>query len=156
MSNAGTWSEVVSAGQAPEPELGQEHTVRRIPHREEGARVDGLSEQVARRLQRLRWLADLMDNSIQLPGIGVRVGLDPIVGVVPVLGDVITSCVSAYIVWEAHKLGARRSTIAKMSLNVVIDLVVGEIPALGDVFDFAFKANRRNISLLEEDMQHRA
>jgi hypothetical protein len=100
------------------------------------------------RLQRLRSLAWLMDNSIPLPG-GFRIGLDAIIGLVPVVGDVTGALVAAFILNEARLLGAPRSVLLRMSANVLIETVLGTVPLLGDLFDAGFKANMRNIALLE-------
>lgn len=100
------------------------------------------------RLQRLRSLAWLLDNSIPLPG-GFRVGLDAIIGLVPGIGDAIGALVSVYILNEARMLGAPRSVLMRMSGNVLIETIVGAIPFAGDLFDAGFKANARNIALLE-------
>jgi hypothetical protein len=101
----------------------------------------------AERVRRLRSLAWLLDNSIPLPG-GYRIGLDPIIGLVPGLGDAIGALFSAFIINEARLLGAPRSILLRMMGNVVIETVVGAIPFAGDIFDAAFKANSRNLALL--------
>lgn len=111
-----------------------------------------LSPDAHARLQRLRNLAKLMDGSFTIPGLDVKVGLDPIIGLVPVLGDIIAAGVSIYIVQQAWKMGIRRRTLWMLIGNVAIDLIVGEIPALGDLFDFAFKANQRNMRLIEAEL----
>jgi hypothetical protein len=105
----------------------------------------------ARRLERLRRLAVLMDSAIEVPGLGVSFGVDPIIGLVPVVGDLVSTAASLYIVYEAHRLGASKGVLARMLGNVALDLLVGEIPVLGDVFDVAFKANVRNLRLLGID-----
>lgn len=115
-----------------------------------------LSTDEAIRLARLKRLARLMDSEFALPGVGFRFGLDPLIGVVPIAGDVVSAGVSAFIVWEAHKFRLPRAVILQLSLNVIIDLAIGEIPALGDIFDFAFKANDRNIRLIERALVERA
>lgn len=97
------------------------------------------------RLQRLAWL---MDKSIPLPG-GFRIGADGLIGIVPVVGDLVTAGVSSYIIAEAARMKVPKSVLLRMGLNVLVDLVVGAIPLIGDLFDFAFKANLRNIALLE-------
>ena len=99
------------------------------------------------RLRRLRQLAWLLDNSIPLPG-GYRIGLDPIIGLVPGIGDAIGALLSAYIVNEARRFGAPRSILLRMLGNVVVETVVGAIPFAGDLFDAGFKANSRNLALL--------
>lgn len=100
------------------------------------------------RLQRLRSLAWLLDNSIPLPG-GFRIGLDAIIGLVPGIGDAIGALFSAFILNEARLLGAPRSVLMRMSGNILLETIVGAIPFFGDLFDMGFKANMRNIALLE-------
>src|SRR5215831_12604983 len=107
-----------------------------------------MSATQANRIHRLRTLAWLLDAAIVLPG-GFRVGLDPLIGLIPGLGDAIGTAFSAYIVIEAANLGAPLSVIFRMIGNVLLDGLVGTIPIAGDLFDFAFKANIRNIELLE-------
>jgi hypothetical protein len=101
----------------------------------------------AERMRRLRSLAWLLDNSIPLPG-GYRIGLDPIIGLVPGLGDAIGALFSAFIINEARSLGAPRSILLRMIGNVALETVIGAIPFAGDIFDAAFKANTRNLALL--------
>lgn len=93
-------------------------------------------------------LARLMDSAFELPGTGVRIGIDPLLGLVPVVGDVLTTAVSLYIVLLAYRMGATRAQLAGMLFNIAIDFAVGEVPVLGDFFDFAFKANERNLVIL--------
>lgn len=100
------------------------------------------------RLQRLRSMAWLLDNSIPLPG-GFRIGVDAVIGLVPGIGDAIGALISVYILNEARALGAPRSVLLRMSGNVLIETIVGSIPFAGDLFDAGFKANMRNIALLE-------
>lgn len=102
----------------------------------------------ASRLRRLRSLAWLLDNSIGLPG-GIRIGLDALIGLVPGIGDALGALVSLYILHEARKLGAPRSVLMRMSGNILIDTLIGAIPFAGDLFDAGFKANARNVALLE-------
>lgn len=98
------------------------------------------------RLQRLAWL---LDDSIPLPGLRFRVGLDALLGLVPGLGDAAGVLLSSYIVREAWRLGVPRSVLLRMALNVAIEGVVGAVPLLGDLFDAAWKANVRNVALLD-------
>lgn len=105
------------------------------------------------RLKRLRHLANLLDNAFTIPGTKFRIGLDPIIGLIPGAGDLITSLISLYIIIEARKLGAPRSTRTRMLLNVGIDFLVGTIPLLGDIFDAGWKCNVRNLRILERAMQ---
>ena len=110
------------------------------------AKVD--AERVLRRLEAL---GSLLDSRFRLPG-GFRFGLDPLIGLVPGVGDGISAIVSLYIVLEAYRLGASRGTLARMLLNIGLDLGVGIIPIVGDVADFAFKSNRRNLDLLRRHL----
>ena len=103
----------------------------------------------AARLARLRWLARLMDARFVLPGTRFRFGLDAVVGLAPGVGDAALGALSLYFVWEARKLGAPPALLARMLGNVAIDVAGGAVPVLGDLFDAAFKANLRNVALLE-------
>lgn len=101
-------------------------------------------------VRRLDVLAQLMDNAFLIPGLNRRVGLDAIIGLVPGIGDAATTLVQSYIIWEARRLGAPASVIARMVGNVALDGVVGIIPFVGDLFDATFKANIRNMRILRE------
>jgi hypothetical protein len=111
--------------------------------------------QHAERLNRLRALARLLDTRIGIPGTPLRLGADSILGLVPGVGDTVTALVSLYILAEAHRMGASRSTLARMVWNVVLDTGLGSVPLLGDVFDMLWKSNVRNIRLLEADLERR-
>ncbi|HEX6610214.1 MAG TPA: DUF4112 domain-containing protein [Hyphomicrobiaceae bacterium] len=100
-------------------------------------------------MARLDALARLMDSSLTFPGTNVRFGLDAIIGLVPVAGDLISNAISTYIVWEARKLGVSRWTVARMIANTAVDTVVGAVPIVGDAFDVAFRGNMRNLALLK-------
>lgn len=106
-----------------------------------------------RQLERLRRLARLLDNAVQLPGTRYRIGLDPIIGLIPGIGDVIGAIFSTIIIFQAARLGAPRSILVRMLANVGVDTLVGEIPLLGDLFDFGWKSNTRNIALLEQHLE---
>ena len=99
--------------------------------------------------ERLRQLAWLLDSSIPIPGTSLTVGVDAIVGLVPVLGDLIGVVLSSYILYEARRLGAPSWLLWRMAANVGIEGFIGIVPFAGDVFDAAFKANQRNVRLLE-------
>jgi hypothetical protein len=103
-------------------------------------------------LQRLQHLAHLLDNAFKIPGINYTVGWDAIIGLVPGIGDAITVLPSGYIVYEAYRLGASKATLARMIANVILEVTVGSIPILGDIFDATWKANARNLYLLEQDL----
>lgn len=115
------------------------------------AAATGEVRDVAARLARLRRLSQLMDSAMRLPG-GFRVGWDGIIGLVPFVGDVITGGISAYIIWQGVKLGLPRSLVLRMIFNVLIDTGIGSVPLVGDAFDVAFKANIRNVSLMEKHL----
>ena len=104
----------------------------------------------AGRLKRLDSLAYLLDNSIPIPGTGARVGIDALIGLVPGIGDVAGTAMSAYIVMQAARMGAPASVVSRMVLNVGVETVVGTIPFLGDLFDAGWKANARNMRLLHQ------
>jgi hypothetical protein len=105
---------------------------------------------VARRLADLRRLSHYLDSAVRVPGTNRRIGLDPVLGLLPVVGDAPTTALSAYIVAEAAALGAPRATVARMVLNLLVDAVVGAVPLAGDLFDAVWKANERNVRLLDE------
>ena len=105
------------------------------------------------RVDRLRTLARVMDGAVGVPGTRFQFGLDPIIGLIPGIGDAIGAIVSVYIVFQAAQMGAPQSTLIRMMSNIGLDTIVGEIPLLGDLFDFGFKANNRNIVLLERHLQ---
>jgi hypothetical protein len=107
----------------------------------------------APRLQRLRQLSRLLDNIVNIPGTKVGIGLDSIIGLLPIGGDVLGLLLSSYIIIEAAQLGVSTATLGRMVINVIVDSLVGAIPMLGDLFDFAWKANNYNIILLEEALK---
>ena len=111
----------------------------------------GVTGQVRERLGRLAWL---LDSSIPIPGTRFSIGLDALIGLFPVVGDVVGVFLSSYIVKEAAALGVSRSTLMRMVFNVAVEGLVGMIPFAGDVFDAAFKANQRNVRLLNAWLDH--
>ncbi|HEY9359603.1 MAG TPA: DUF4112 domain-containing protein [Xanthobacteraceae bacterium] len=102
------------------------------------------------RVARLDVLANLLDTAFILPGTNVRFGFDALIGLVPGIGDAITTAISLYIVLEARQLGAPAHLILRMLANVVVDGFVGAVPLVGDAFDVLWRANRRNVLLLRE------
>lgn len=99
--------------------------------------------------ERLKFLAWLLDSSIPIPGTPYSAGLDAIVGLFPFIGDLIGVVASSYILAEANRLGVGRAILARMALNVAVDGVIGIVPFFGDLFDAAWKANIRNVRLLD-------
>ncbi len=104
-------------------------------------------------LRRVRWLANLFDDRFRLPGTNRRFGLDGILGLIPGVGDAATGVVSLYLISEAWRLGMPLTRIARMALNVGIDTTVGAIPLVGDLFDFAWKANRKNVRMVLDHLE---
>ena len=122
------------------------------PHRAGGSYDPKSIEQS---MARLEAVARLMDSAFTIPGTTITMGLDGLIGLVPVIGDLATSVISAYLIWEARKLGASRWLIARMSANVAIDTLVGSVPVLGDAFDVMFRANVKNMQLLRLHLERR-
>jgi hypothetical protein len=103
---------------------------------------------------KLKKLEQRLDRKFSL--FGIQFGLDAIVGLVPILGDILTSATGLYIIHQSSKLGATRGTVMRMLVNWGIDFTVGLIPIVGDIFDIAFKSNTRNVKLLIADLETRA
>lgn len=107
------------------------------------------------RLERLRRIARLLDARFGIAGTPLRFGLDSLLGLVPGVGDGVTAAAGLFLLYEAQRLGARKTTLARMTWNLLLDLGVGAIPVAGDLFDFIWKANLRNLRLLEADLAKR-
>lgn len=90
----------------------------------------------------------LFERSLTIPGINMPVGLDALVGLVPVLGEIVTAAMGAYIVWEAKNLGMPKWKLARMGANVLFDTAIGAIPLVGDAADLVFRSNTRNLRIL--------
>ena len=103
-------------------------------------------------LRRLRALSHVLDNAIAIPGIGYRVGLDPLIGLLPGGGDLVAGFISIYVVAEAARLGVPAATLGRMGLNILTEVVIGTVPMIGDLFDVAWKANARNVDLVERHL----
>ena len=104
-------------------------------------------------LRRVQAVATLLDDAIRVPGTRIRFGIDPIVGLIPGVGDVLGGVASAYIILEAARAGAPASVLLRMTMNVGMDTVVGSLPVIGDLFDFAWKSNARNVRLLARHVE---
>ncbi|HZA97374.1 MAG TPA: DUF4112 domain-containing protein [Gemmatimonadales bacterium] len=109
-----------------------------------------------RQIERLRVLTRLLDSAIQIPGTRYRVGLDAVIGIVPGIGDAVGAIFSAFIVFQAARMGVSTATLVRMLGNVALDTIVGEVPLLGDLFDAGWKANTRNLALLEGHLEQPA
>ncbi|MVN23066.1 DUF4112 domain-containing protein [Mucilaginibacter sp. HMF7410] len=105
---------------------------------------------------RLKWverIAYLLDEKFRFPGTKLRFGLDPVINLIPVAGDISGFIVAAALVWIMARHGVSRKVLILMVLNIFIDAIIGGIPLIGQVFDFYYKANSRNIKLLKEHYQ---
>jgi hypothetical protein len=103
-------------------------------------------------VSRARLIARLLDDLIAIPGTRIGIGLDPVIGLIPGLGDVVGGALSSYILLVAAREGAPTPVLARMLGNIALDGLVGTVPLLGDVFDVGMKANRRNVDLLERHL----
>jgi hypothetical protein len=106
-------------------------------------------------IARLERLARLLDSRFVVPFTGIRIGLDGLLGLVPVVGDTAALLPGLYVILRAYKLGVPNRVLARMLANTAADYAVGSVPILGDVFDVAFKANRRNVEILRTELMQR-
>ncbi len=106
----------------------------------------------AERIARIDRLATLLDTRFVIPFTKFRFGADSLIGLAPGLGDVVTTALSLYIVYEAHRLGAPKVVLGRMLGNVAVDGLIGAVPIAGDVFDVLWRANRRNVRILRDHL----
>ncbi|APE27684.1 DUF4112 domain-containing protein [Aurantiacibacter gangjinensis] len=102
--------------------------------------------------RRIEMMEKVLERSFVIPGINRPVGLDGIIGLVPVVGDVISMAMGAYIVWEARNLGLPKWKLLRMAGNVAFDSAVGAVPVAGDLFDFMFRSNTRNLRIIKKHL----
>ena len=122
----------------------------RIIDVDSSGRVESVRSEEADRIRKtLQQLAWLLDSSLPVPGTRLTVGLDALIGLFPVVGDLIGVALSSYILSQAARLGAPRSVLWRMAFNIALEGIVGIVPLAGDLFDAAFKANQRNVQLLD-------
>jgi hypothetical protein len=107
----------------------------------------------AERVARIEALAALLDTALIIPGTTIRFGFDALIGLVPGIGDAVTTAISLWIVKEARALGAPRHLIWRMLGNIALDGVVGAVPLVGDAFDVVWKSNSRNMHLLRRHLK---
>ena len=107
-------------------------------------------------VKRMQAITRLLDNAVRIPIINYRIGLDPILGLIPVLGGAISTAISSYTLWGAHKLGHSKVTLLKMMVNLLVDWAIGTVPIAGDIIDFFLKANQRNLRMLNLDEEEEA
>ena len=111
-----------------------------------------IEEQNEEKLLRLKLLSNRLDEIITIPRTKYKIGIDPIIGTIPIIGDLLGSIISIYILYSGSKIGLSSRIIAKMSLNIGFDFVLGLIPIIGDIFDMGWKANKRNVKLIENNI----
>lgn len=102
--------------------------------------------------RRLEAMEALLERLFMVPGINRPIGLDSILGLIPVAGDLITAAMGAWLVWEARNLGMSKFQLVRMTANVGFDTAIGAIPVVGDLFDFAFRSNSRNLRILKRHL----
>lgn len=102
--------------------------------------------------QRVEMMEQVLERAFVLPGTNYRVGLDAVAGLVPVVGDLITAAMGAWIVWEARNLGMSKWQLTRMAANVGFDTAIGAIPLVGDLFDLAFRSNSRNLRIIRRHL----
>jgi hypothetical protein len=120
------------------------------------ARPDDITRSANARREILRQLAWLLDSSIRIPGTRFTIGIDALLGLVPFAGDLLGVLLSSYILLEAARLGAPKPLLYRMAINVAVDGLVGAIPVAGDIFDAVWKANQKNVRLLEAHLREPA
>jgi hypothetical protein len=103
-------------------------------------------------MQRLEMLEMVMERSFTLPGINRAIGLDAVIGLVPVLGDFISAAIGSYLVWEARNLGLPKWKLAHMMANIGVDTALGAVPLIGDAFDAMFRSNTRNLKIIKKHL----
>ena len=104
-------------------------------------------------VRRMEVMAKLLDNSFSIPGTNQRFGIDAIIGLVPGLGDIATTLLSSYVIWEARNLGVSKFALGRMISNLAIHATVGAIPIVGDVFDAFFRVNLRNMRIVHAQLE---
>ncbi|MET0363002.1 MAG: DUF4112 domain-containing protein [Sphingobium sp.] len=112
----------------------------------------GMGRDVASVRLRIEALERLMEGLVHLPGTRQRMGLDAILGLIPIVGDLASAAIGGWIVWEARNLGMSKFQIARMATNVGVDTVIGAIPLVGDAFDFFFRSNSRNLRIIKRHL----
>lgn len=111
------------------------------------------AERIGGHLARVRGLSGLLDSAIRIPGTGFRVGLDPILGLIPGIGDLAAGAMGMYVLVVAQQAGVPRTVLLRMLANLGLDSLLGSVPLLGDLFDATYKANNRNVALLERALE---
>lgn len=126
-----------------------QHVARAFPSFSDETVPDDRLRRGIERLKRFQWF---VDDAIPVPLLGTRIGADTILGLIPVAGDVLSAVLQTYLLLEAMHLGVSRRTLVKMCANIGVDLVLGIIPVIGDILDAGFKATRRNVDLVLDEL----
>ena len=111
-----------------------------------------LARDVASARLRIEMMERVLERAFVIPGLNRGVGLDAVIGFVPLAGDAVAGAMGLYLVWEARNIGLPKRTIARMMMNVGMDTTLGAIPFIGDVFDFLFRSNTRNLRLIKRHL----
>ena len=109
-----------------------------------------IDEIMEEKIIRLKRLSERLDETFTIPGTERKIGIESIIGAIPLIGDLIGGIISTYIIYSGIKMGASPRVIARMATNIAIDFAIGSIPIVGDLFDFVWKANKKNVELIEE------
>ncbi|WP_225009551.1 DUF4112 domain-containing protein [Novosphingobium percolationis] len=114
--------------------------------------MPGLGRDPAAVRARIEAMEQVLERAFTIPGLGRKVGLDAVAGLVPVLGDMLTAAMGAWLVWEARNLGLPKWKLWRMSANVAFDAAIGAVPVVGDAFDLLFRSNSRNLKIIRKHL----
>jgi hypothetical protein len=103
-------------------------------------------------IRRMEFMAKLLDGAFAIPGTNQRFGVDAIIGLVPGFGDIVTTLLSSYVIWEARNLGVSRVALGRMAINLAVHATVGAVPVIGDLFDAVFRVNQRNMRIVRSEL----
>ena len=117
-----------------------------------GFELPSLGSDAAAVRQRVEAMEKLLERSLTVPGTRIPIGIDALAGLIPVVGDLITAAMGAWIVWEGKNLGMPKWQLWRMAANVGFDTAVGAVPLVGDVFDFAFRSNSKNLRIIKRHL----
>lgn len=117
-----------------------------------GFELPSLGSDAAAVRQRVEAMEKLLERSLSIPGTKIPIGLDSLAGLIPVVGDLITAAMGAWIVWEGRNLGMPKWQLWRMAANVGVDTAIGAVPVVGDVFDFAFRSNSKNLRIIKRHL----
>ena len=117
-----------------------------------GFELPALGSDAAAVRQRVEAMEKLLERSLSIPGTRIPIGLDALAGLIPVVGDLITAAMGAWIVWEGRNLGMPKWQLWRMAANVGFDTAIGAVPLVGDVFDFAFRSNSKNLRIIKRHL----